>query len=206
MLHGTVADRSGAGLVNLRELKNRSIDYLALGHYHSYKEEALDTRGRYAYSGCLEGRGFDETGEKGFVLLEIDSSIKSRFVPFACRTVRELTVDIGDCDGSYSAYNKISNEFAWSANDLLRVILSGEIGFENENLATEVCERLSEKCYFASVKDKTVRRFDVNDYKNDLSIRGEFIRTVLSCEDIDESEKQKIISYGLRALAGREVE
>ena len=206
MLHGTVADRSGAGLVNLRELKNRSIDYLALGHYHSYREGDIDTRGKYAYSGCLEGRGFDETGEKGFVLLEIDGSIKTSFVPFAHRTVRELTADIGDCDGAYSAYNKICNEFAWSESDLLRVILSGEIGFEDENLATDVCERLSEKCYFASVKDKTVRRFDAEDYKSDISIRGEFIRTVLACEDIDDGEKQKIISYGLRALAGREVE
>ena len=32
---------------------------------HKYKKEKLDNRGVYCYSGCLEGRGFDECGEKG---------------------------------------------------------------------------------------------------------------------------------------------
>ena len=124
MLHGTAGDRSGSGMINVRELKNRNIDYLALGHFHSFEEKLLDTRGRYAYSGCLEGRGFDETGEKGFVLLEIDDGkINSTFVPFAFRIIRELCVDISDCDSSYFAFKKINDECEWSESDMLRVKL-----------------------------------------------------------------------------------
>ena len=52
--------------------KDLNIDYLALGHIHSYKCHKLDKRGVYCYSGCLEGRGFDECGDKGFVLLETE--------------------------------------------------------------------------------------------------------------------------------------
>jgi exonuclease SbcD len=47
-------------VISLKELKNKAIDYLALGHIHSYKMEQLDSRGVYCYPGCLEGRGFDE--------------------------------------------------------------------------------------------------------------------------------------------------
>ena len=54
-------------------LKNKNIDYLALGHIHGYKEAPLDGRGKYCYPGCLEGRGFDECGKKGFVLLNIEN-------------------------------------------------------------------------------------------------------------------------------------
>ena len=59
----------------------KNIDYLALGHIHKYKQAELDQRGVYCYSGCLEGRGFDECGEKGFVLLDIDEeSLKLKTV------------------------------------------------------------------------------------------------------------------------------
>ena len=209
MLHGTVSDQSGNGLVNVRELKGRHIDYIALGHYHSWREESLDDRTRYAYSGCLEGRGFDETGEKGFVLLEIDENdgkITSSFVPFAYRMIRELCVDIGDCDGAYAVYNKICEKHTWDTGDILRVILSGEIDFEGDGLSDEVEERLEDRCYFASVKNKTVRRINIDDYNTDITLRGEFVRSVLHSEGYTDDEKKQIITYGLRVLEGREAE
>ena len=55
-------------------------DYLALGHIHYNVVEPLDSRGVYAYSGCLEGRGFDETGEKGFVLIEVENNIDLKII------------------------------------------------------------------------------------------------------------------------------
>lgn len=209
MLHGTVSEYSGSGLINVRELKNRNIDYLALGHYHSFDKKAIDQRGIYAYSGCLEGRGFDETGEKGFVLLEIDETekkIKDTFVPFACRTVRELCVDISGCDGAYSAYKKVCGGCDWSSDDLLRVILTGEIEFESDGLAGELEELLSDKCYFVSVKDKTHRKISAEAYENDKTLRGEFVRAVLLSDEYTDEEKQQMISYGLRVLEGREAE
>ena len=91
MLHGqeaTYQSRDKAEVINLSALKNKGIDYLALGHVHAYKNAQLDSRGEYCYSGCLEGRGFDECGEHGFVLLDIDvetKQVNSQFVPFASR-------------------------------------------------------------------------------------------------------------------------
>ena len=34
--------------------------------------DKMDSRGIYCYPGCLEGRGFDECEQKGFVVLDID--------------------------------------------------------------------------------------------------------------------------------------
>mgnify|MGYP000093285638 FL=1 len=82
-LHGQVGVVSGVDQVNISKLKNKGIDYLALGHIHTYAEQTLDGKGIYCYSGCLEGRGFDECGPKGFVLLTVDSNrIQHEFVPF----------------------------------------------------------------------------------------------------------------------------
>ena len=75
VLHGQESEysaRDKAEIIHLTALKNKGIDYLALGHIHSYKKERLDARGVYCYPGCLEGRGFDECGEHGFVMLDID--------------------------------------------------------------------------------------------------------------------------------------
>ena len=63
VLHGQESEysaRDKAEIIHLTALKNKGIDYLALGHIHSYKQERLDARGVYCYPGCLEGRGFDE--------------------------------------------------------------------------------------------------------------------------------------------------
>ena len=51
-----------------------------------------------------------------------------------------------------------------------------------------------------------MRRFNAEALKGDLSLRGEFIRTVLANSEYSDELKQQIISVGLNALSGREVE
>ena len=107
MLHGQEGEGMGVDKVNLTKLRDKFVDYLALGHIHEYKSGKIDTRGTYAQSGCLEGRGFDETGAKGFVLLEVDDVVKSTFVPFAQRTIHEFMVDLTDSKNKYVAYQAV---------------------------------------------------------------------------------------------------
>ena len=71
-LSAMTEDKAGE-LVSLPRLQNKNIDYLALGHLHDYRFERLDSRGHYCYSGALEGRGFDELGPKGFVVVSFNN-------------------------------------------------------------------------------------------------------------------------------------
>ena len=74
-LHGQSAEyrsKDKTEVISMSLLKNKGIDYLALGHVHAHVVEALDARGIYCYPGCLEGRGFDECGEHGFEMLTIE--------------------------------------------------------------------------------------------------------------------------------------
>ncbi|MBQ7677219.1 MAG: DNA repair exonuclease, partial [Lachnospiraceae bacterium] len=99
-LHGQETNYVGKDrtqIIHIPEFKNKNIDYLALGHIHSYKCDRLDDRGEYCYAGCPEGRGFDECGQKGFVLLNIDEENKElyhEFIPFAKRILHEITVEV----------------------------------------------------------------------------------------------------------------
>ena len=205
MLHGAAGDTSGRDKINLTKLRNKNIDYLALGHIHSFSEGRLDERGVWAYSGCLEGRGFDEAGEKGFILLDIDKTITFEFVPFAKRKIHIFNIDISGAQDDYSAYSLVKNNINCSKRDIVRAELCGEISFDNAGLAQEIQKRMGGNYYLLDIKDRTKRKFDLEKLQGDISLRGEFIRTVLAAS-FTEDEKADIISAGLKALDAREIE
>lgn len=209
LLHGFAGDASGKDKINLLKLREKNIDYLALGHIHTHGGfEKLDERGVWAYSGCLEGRGFDEEGEKGFILLDVGDKITSEFIPFSKRAIRILKVNVSGATDSLSAYDVVKSKIsAIQKNDIVRVELEGDISFDNADLARETQKRLdNEGFYFSSVKDTTQQKIDIEKVAHDITLAAEFIRTVMQSEKIGDDEKNRIISVGLKALNGREID
>lgn len=206
VMHGQIGDTSGKDKINVSKLRNKNIDYLAMGHIHTYANIKIDDRGTGVYSGCLEGRGFDECGDKGFVELTIEETVKCKFVKCSYRTIHEIDVNIDDTTDIYSAYQKVKTFVKCTSKDIIRVILCGEVSYDTDGLNNELEKLLSRDYYLVSVKNKTVRKFDVNAVVGDVSLRGEFVRTVLKSTEYSDDEKTAIISCGLRALSGREVE
>ena len=60
---------------------------------------------------------------------------------------------------------------------------------------------MKNKFFFAKVKDKTRLRIHAENYMHDLSLKGEFVRRVMA-STLSESDKERVLHYGLRALAG----
>ena len=206
MLHGNADKTTGMDKVHTGKLADKNIDYLALGHIHSYSENKLDDRGRYVFSGCLEGRGFDEIGEKGFVLLEIDEGVKFTFVPFSQRKIDEHEVDISGTDNAYGAYQAVKAQVKFNPDDLYRIDLVGDIVYDGETLVEDVERYLANDCYFISVKNRTLKKIDPKEFEGDLSLRGEFIRAVMNNPDFTEERKRQMITLGLKALSGKGVD
>ena len=208
VMHGQVAEykaKDGAPVISLPKLANKNIDYLALGHIHDYKIEKLDKRGVWSYSGCLEGRGFDECGKKGFVLLDIkDKKIKADFIPDCSRTVSEIQVELS---GSMS-YSQIMSAVeaalqSLSADDIVQVDLTGEISEDTDIEISSYEKALQGRFFYIRFKDRTEAIIDYKKYEKDLSLKGEFIRLVKADEKLTDEEKSKIIMTGIKALAGR---
>ena len=205
MLHGQISESIGIDKIKLAKLRNNNIDYLALGHVHSYQKDKLDDRGIYAYSGCLEGRGFDETGPKGFIVLNIENKkIFPEFIKFCYRTINEVEIDISNYK-TISEINKNIISKLKSKNDIYRIILVGDISYDLEINEYDIKSYLSDY-YFVDVKNKTQRKIDISKYQNDLSLKGEFVRSVYYRNDLTNQEKEDIISLGLRTMEGREVD
>lgn len=202
MLHGQLGTD-----INLTKLRDKHIDYLALGHVHSYSDGQIDARGYYAYCGCLEGRGFDETGKKGFVLLNIEGNKTSyEFIPFSSKVIEEHRIDISGLLDTYSIMKKASDTVKPEKNGIYRLIFTGEIEAETDDFEIDVISHLKGYCAHLSVRDETVKKVDYTSYQNDLSLRGEFVRAVQASSDITEEDKAQIIKYGLKALSGNSLE
>ncbi|MBQ9132181.1 MAG: metallophosphoesterase, partial [Clostridia bacterium] len=130
LMHDQAQSGQGAqkeDVIHFGKLKNKNIDYMALGHLHNYQAVKLDDRCTACYCGCLEGRGFDECGSKGYVLLEtVNSRLEHRFVPMAKRRLHTVPCDVtGLCAQLELEERVLETVKDIPAGDLVKVVLSG---------------------------------------------------------------------------------
>lgn len=205
LLHGQIGSD-----IRLPKLAGRGIDYLALGHLHTYQTDRLDGRGIYAYSGCLEGRGFDEDGQKGFVLLDLPDQpgkpIVPRFVPGTGRPIAVVRVGIDGCVSLLDMETRVSDAVRDLAPDsMVRVILTGHFTPDTHKDIAGLTSLLAARFFYAQVADESGLEIRAEDYVHDLSLKGEFVRLVMA-SDLPVEEKDRVIITGLRALGGEEPE
>ncbi|MBQ8748888.1 MAG: metallophosphoesterase [Clostridia bacterium] len=208
-LHGQASNFFSENIdycIPLNALKNKNIDYLALGHIHSFESGNVDNRTIFAYSGILEPRGFDECGQKGFIELDINDHISCRFVPFAKRCFEHIKVDISNASSAndiqqliFSCMQNVSSE------NLIKVELVGEFDLNLDKDLDYLEKVLNERFYFAKVIDNSTIKVDYERLKLDVSLKGEFVNTVLNSNDLTNEDKTKIITYGIKALTKGEI-
>ncbi len=215
ILHGQESayqSKDKAEVINLSALRNKGIDYLALGHIHGYKKESLDIRGQYCYSGCLEGRGFDECGEHGFVLLDIDveeRAVHSLFVPFAYRNLYTVYVDITGSMTTSQIRERIRESLIGaniSESSLVKIVLTGKVDVECDKNVNLLVKSFETEYYYVKIYDESKLAVDYNAFRLDESLKGEFVRMVMAAKDMDEELKAEVIRCGVQALAGEEID
>ena len=206
MLHGQVSTQPGEDMIALPRLRRKHIHYLALGHIHSFRQETLDGDGMWCYCGCLEGRGFDECGEKGFVVLDAGADrVKSEFVSFASRRLYDIPVDISELTTVTQIRQAMEAASAHiGSGDLVKFTLTGTFGPETQKDPAFLKKSMEPLFWFVKIKDESRFLINKEDYEHDISLKGEFIRLVMASEKSGE-EKERIICAGLQALSGEEV-
>ena len=110
MMHGTVSGQSftfaDGTVVPFSALKNRNLDYGALGHVHAAGAAQVDPRLTLCWPGCLEARGYDEPGKKGFIVLNTENGSR-RFVRAALRECAYVSCALDKEDTEGDILNKI---------------------------------------------------------------------------------------------------
>lgn len=207
VLHGDVGSKdSRYRPISIDQIAQSGLAYLALGHVHGFGGVLQAGKTVYAYPGCLEGRGFDELGDKGFLFGEVGhDSVNLRFVPFARRRYQILHVDVTDSENPTEA---ICRQLPLrTEDDIYRILLVGES--DEPIRADKIQEELTERFYHLEVRDQTRLRQDLWARCDDDTLRGLFLRQMREkyAGATDEEQRRRIeqaVRFGLNALDNRE--
>jgi len=205
VLHG---DMTGGpyGPISEEDIAASGLDYLALGHVHTFS--GIQTAGKtaYAYPGCPEGRGFDETGEKGVIVGTVEKrSCDLAFRSVCRRQYRTLTADLTGRADALEAIRETLSPLDIS-RDICRVTLTGEYAGRIDIPSLE--SALSDAAFHLTVRDLTRLPVDIWRAAGEDSLTGLFVSRMKEKYDAaPESEKRRYelaVRYGLAALENRE--
>ena len=193
--------------ITKEEIAGSGLTYLALGHIHQASGLLRQGNTFYAYPGCPEGRGFDELGEKGVLLVEAEGGkVTAEFVPLCRRRYEIVTVDVTDADPRQQLEAAVA---PFSAADILRVVFTGETGEAGVDLpALETA--FAHRFYSLDLRDQTRVGEDIWRRAEEDSLRGLFLRDLRQQYEAaaDEAEREKIVRavrFGLAAMDGRDL-
>ena len=204
VIHGDLNGGS-YNAVTTEQIAASKLDYLALGHVHSFSGFKKAGGTVYAYPGCPEGRGFDETGEKGVIVGTVGKGKADlRFVPIARRRYEVITADVGGRDPMV-----VLKEAAKAAReqDIVRFILTGEYAGRVDREALEAA--VADKFFMAQVISRITLPRDVWDGMEENSLRGLFLKNLREKYDAASTPREqehilRAVKYGLAALDKRE--
>lgn len=201
-LHGCVGAQNGYGPIAPSDIASSALDYLALGHVHQASGLQKEGNTFWAYPGCVEGRGFDELGEKGVLYVEAEPGrVNAHFVPLARRRYEICSVDV---TGAADLAAAVRANLPGDAGTLIcRVILTGE-GPSPDLAALD--RALSPEFYGLTLIDRTRLPQDLWARREEDALTGLFLRSMWEkCQaEPDNALYQLAARYGLAALEGGE--
>ena len=223
LLHGDLdSPLSRYGSIRSQDLARSGADYVALGHVHNAPDELLSFgTAMGAYAGFPLGRSFDERGFGSFRVITLSESengaspitgeTRVRASDFRFET---LSVDLTGCASDDEATDKIRallSDRAIGSEAALRLTLTGEVPPHYTPDTDALIMRLSGQDAPSPLylTDRTLPILDSGYLEKDLTLRGEFYRTLkpkmLDGTDEERESAALALRIGLAALDGRPI-
>jgi DNA repair exonuclease SbcCD nuclease subunit len=225
VLHGEVVKgNSDYNPITEEQISKSGLDYLALGHVHSFSGINRCGSTYWSYSGCPEGRGFDELGPKGIVMGEVSKGyVKLSFMETCKRRHELLEVDISGSEnyeditlkineglGLHKSSNDIGKIYETLQRDIYKIVLKGSVEREFIINSEVLREKLRDIFYYVKIVDLTEIKIDYEELAKEYNIKGVFVRKMLAminqCDNEIEKNRLKLsLKMGLDAIDYREV-
>jgi len=206
VIHGTIITCGEYNPMAPSDIENSKLDYLALGHVHEYLGATKFGKTTCCYCGTLEGKGFDEAGEKGAVICEISKeNISVRFIPLCQRQYINLKCDISEAKTYDDIVEIIINNMGKDREKhLYKIILEGEVDKDLHINTNILCQRLQNETFFVKIEDKTSIRLDLGSLANQPGLKGAFVRELL--EKSGDPHFKEALKLGFLAFDGAKLE
>ncbi len=195
-----------------KELAASGFDYAALGHIHNPPPVEKLGKTLTAYSGCIEGRSYDECGYGGIIEVNIDmDSIKHERIRLAKHRYMIEKIDITGCENDTETLEKLRARLAisnYGDDTALRIRLIGAVP-PSYTPSTRALKEAIRGLYAVDIKDETSPILDHGELSEDMSIRGEFYRELIRRMKDGTPEERKTaaeaLRIGLSALEGKPI-
>ena len=205
VIHGEISSSSEGNEYNpitLKDIKESGMDYIALGHRHNFSGVLKEGNTFYSYSGCPQGRGFDETGDKGIIYGYVSKgAVELSFIKTCKRNYEEVYVDISNLFGYEEVIKKILDVIKEEdrKNNLYKIILKGEVS-EKFHIEEKVLKsKLVKDFYFCKVVDKTSIALDIKELSKGYSVKSIFVKNLLKkLQEAKTDEEKDIIKMALK--------
>ncbi len=173
-----------------RVLEEKGFDYVATGHIHKLDYNTYPNQ-KIVYPGSLISLGFDELGEHGMIVGEIqeDKQLKIQFVPLSEDNFEEIEFDVTDIISKDELIEKI-NDLDIQNNQLIKVILTGKRNFEIDRY--EIYKLLTNE-RIIKIRDHTRIEYDLEKIANNHTLKGLFAKEILKEKENAGEEELTII-------------
>lgn len=201
ILHGDATNATSPNCpVTPRQVRLSGLDYLALGHIHKGDSFRSDDS-LCAWPGCPMGHGYDETGIKGVLLVELDTDVKAEFLPLDGPKFFDEELEVGS-DARQSLSSLLPGV---ATEDFYRVTL---VGYSND-LNTEQLAKEFAHIKNLELRDKTIPEKELWSAVGEDSLEGTYFSILHGGLDTDsEILKQRIklaAEISRQILDGQEV-
>ena len=213
--HGdTTSPLSPYAPLSVTDMENAGFTYCALAHVHR-PPQTVEGDTTVAYSGFLQGQGFDETGNGTAVSVVIEdmgerAAAKAERVVFEGARYEIVTVDADGAKNDAETAELARKTVEKYGSDVsLRVILTGNVPREYRPDTRRLTAMLAGGTEYLEVRDNTLPLLESEAYEADQTVIGELFRTLkLKMTTGDERERAVAAQawrLGLAALEDREI-
>ncbi len=199
ILHGDPVQRDTPYCpITQSQLRSCGLDYLALGHIHKTGSIRAGST-LCAWPGCPMGRGNDETGEKGVLLVTLEDTVQTRFLPLNTIRFHDLEAEVvSTADETLRSILP-----AAGSEDFYRITLTGECEpFDASALSFPTFPNLQ-------LRDRTTPPADPWRAMDQDSLEGIYFRMLHDAMEGQDEETVRALTLAAqisrRILDGREV-
>jgi len=201
IIHGTLDGSNAEDMqynsMSTTMLKEKGFNYIALGHIH---KNNFEKKSNIIYPGSIISLGFDELGEHGMVVGEINNlENKLEFIKLDETEFVEEELNCTEINSVEELIEKI-NQINIEENKLYKIILTGKRNFEI-NIYNLYKYDLNER--LIKIKNKTKPNFNIEEIANENTLRGLFAKEILEeikNKNYDEEILENALELGMEIL------
>lgn len=179
------------------QINSLGFNYVAMGHIHKTN---FQENKKIVYSGSPISFGFDELGEHGMIVGEIDENgLQIEFVKLDERMFEKYDFFVDEMTSPEELVEKIS-DLKLNDKNLYEIVLQGNRQFD---IRPREILKLIEPQNILKIKDETQIGVDVEQIAKEHNLRGIFIREIIKkYQEGNYSDEQikKAIEIGLEVM------